>query len=896
MVKNKLLQDCLQGRQGSYLMPFLWYAGESAATVEKTIEAIHSSGIKEVTFENRGGNWFATDRFWKVLKAALDKCEKLGMRLWMLDDSHVGTGSANDTMMLAKNAKYRARNLRIDLLDIAGPIAGASVLVPKHTDKEEVLEVVAFRRDETTGKACGKPIVLTDRITDDLVVPIDFPDGVWRVYFIMTTDPSRQGIFANYITMVSKESCRHLIDEVHEKVYAHLGKYFGKTFAGFFSDEPAFGNCNGEYDFECKMHRMGQIQRFYPWWDGVLERLAKEVKMPVEKVWQYLPALWDEVDGISPKLRVGYMDVITKLWEENFSCQIGKWCEAHGVQYMGHNLEDDSAHFHTGFGCGHYFRSMGGQHFAGLDVVLTQMIPGITTIKHGGNCGTNHIINNQFYHYTLAKLGASLAHHNPTAAGRSVCEVMGAYGWSSGLACLRYIFNFFMAHGINHYVPHAFSMVPPLCFKTTDERTDFNADTLPPGYTLTYMAPTFYASGLNPQYRQFKEIVGHVQRTCHLISKGTHRPDVAVHYSAEPDWIGCKVQPFDQVNETLTRGGFDFDILSTDMLFSRCRVKDGRLLSDGESYGALIFPMSELFPRRILAKVQKFAAAGLPVIFADALPIGCDRPGEDISALLKGIQTIPTVKLVAALEKICGRHLRFTKPDPELRFQCLAQADGTEVCLFFNESRHVIDTAVSRPIPGDCVLYDPWLNQCFRAPAAKGGVRLKLEPFQLLVLIFGDNASGLPAFSCASPALAPLPLKYDIYMQDVTGDGNWKLLHKKSPAINLTVADKLTRACAGYRYEASFNCSEPSATRLAIPGGGDCAELWLNGEYCGTQIGPVLKFDISGKLRKGKNTIVIQTADNPCYADRTPEHAFSADLSSKFPLPVHGFVGDILIG
>ena len=51
-------QAVLENRTGNHLMPFLWYAGESPETVCRTFEAIRASGIRGVTLENRGGNWF----------------------------------------------------------------------------------------------------------------------------------------------------------------------------------------------------------------------------------------------------------------------------------------------------------------------------------------------------------------------------------------------------------------------------------------------------------------------------------------------------------------------------------------------------------------------------------------------------------------------------------------------------------------------------------------------------------------------------------------------------------------------------------------------------------------------------------------------------------------------
>ena len=61
------------------------------------------------------------------------------------------------------------------------------------------------------------------------------------------------------------------------------------------------------------------------------------------------------------------MDILTQNYNENFVKPIGKWCREHGVLYTGHVLEDMNAHFSSGWGTGHFFRSQEGQHTAGID-------------------------------------------------------------------------------------------------------------------------------------------------------------------------------------------------------------------------------------------------------------------------------------------------------------------------------------------------------------------------------------------------------------------------------------------------------------------------------------------------------------------------------------------------
>ena len=109
-----------------------------------------------------------------------------------------------------------------------------------------------------------------------------------------------------------------------------------------------------------------------------------------------------------------------------------------------------------------------------------------------------------------------------------------------------------------------------------------------------------------------------------------------------------------------------------------------------------------------------------------------------------------------------------------------------------------------------------------------------------------------------------------------------------------TVEENLTRFCGEIRYEAEFDWDGVSAETLVIPECGDCAELWLNGSYCGAEIGPQCRFEIGGKLKPGRNTLLIRTADNPAYADR-PADGSGVPCGRALPLSKHGFVGNVFI-
>ena len=140
------------------------------------------------------------------------------------------------------------------------------------------------------------------------------------------------------------------------------------------------------------------------------------------------------------------MDAVTRLIEKNFAGQLGDWCKAHGVEYIGHIWEDKFLSYALGGGLGHYFRAMHGNHMGGVDVVFNaQMHP---WSQHS----TRDSMGGDFYYYVLGKLASSHAHIDPRKQGRALCEIFGATGWDFGVDKMKYLADNFLVSGINRYV------------------------------------------------------------------------------------------------------------------------------------------------------------------------------------------------------------------------------------------------------------------------------------------------------------------------------------------------------------------------------------------------------------------------------------------------------------
>ena len=162
----------------------------------------------------------------------------------------------------------------------------------------------------------------------------------------------------------------------------------------------------GYYDAKIGKHALA-----LPWNESVLQRMTAALGYDPTP---HLNLLWYEDDcngDQQAEIRYTYMDTVTKMYSECFTGQLADWCHDHGVQYIGHTLEDMNCHMRDGIS--HYFRALDKQDMSGIDVVLHQILPGLEDYLHTAICAQG-VAGGDFYHYILAKLGASLAHMTPT--------------------------------------------------------------------------------------------------------------------------------------------------------------------------------------------------------------------------------------------------------------------------------------------------------------------------------------------------------------------------------------------------------------------------------------------------------------------------------------------------
>ncbi len=855
---NKI-KECLSGKHGSYILPFLWLHGEPKERVHEEILAIKNSGINEFCAESRPYERFCCEEWWDDFGFILKTAKELGMRVWLLDDKKFPTGYANGYLEAPERAHLRKRLIREFQIEAIGPMKNAKLFVGGRVyEDEKVLGVVAFRHTDS-GEALDyhTAIDLSDDLHDGMVT-WDIPEGLWRVCVTVQSSPFeyKDNRFFYYIDMLNPDSCHAMIDAIYQPHYDHFKEYFGNTFAGFFSDEPGFLNLLDTYH-----NTLGVMFSPYPWRDDLPALIAKSAGIDEGKVKLCMPALWEDLGEITSLIRMHYMEVVTKLYSENFSYMLGNWCREHGVMYIGHVIEDMGTHMRLAYGSGHFFRALDGQDMAGIDIVLMQDIPGISGSIHRSPLADGGKADPTFFRYTLPKLASSHSHIQPLKKGRAMCEIFGAFGWAEGLPFMKGLADIMLASGINYFVPHAFS--------PTEEDTD--------------CPPHFYNGGKNIQYPLFKNLMDYMGRCSHMLSGGNHKADVAVFYNAEGEWTGGKNEPFNNICRTLTQGLIDFDIIPFDAL-KNAEVKDNRLYINGESYGALIISGSEIMPYDRLDVFARLSQNGLGVIFTDLLPCA-SAEGHDISRLL-GYFELASIDLLTSLLRARGLcHISGEgKGLSSLRFYHVAR-EGKDIYLFSNEDICAsVDALITLEQNGECLIYEPWENKCYQGNAKDGVFHLHLEKGNMLFVIFGEKIpTGTPDFTYET-AKEALPLRFDIAIMD-EGESEFRTIATDSECFDISSSDCMPYFSGSIRYKTSF-LAKDGFNVIDLGQVGEVAEAWLNGKYLGVRINAPYKFNMANALKDGENTLEIIVKSNLANKRRDM-------FSSYIQIPPSGIMGEI---
>ncbi len=566
-------------REKAKIIPFLWMNKESKEDLIKELEYIKNLGITSVMLESRVHKNFCKDEWFEEMDVVMDYAREHGMTVWVLDDRSYPSGYANG-IFEELYPEYSARFIISKKTDVVGPIKNAKVIVKLSSCANERLVGVFLCKRERIDDY-PQIIDVTKNVHGNFLY-VDIPVGEYTVIQLIETSNYAERKF--YLDMLSPKSVDKFIEVIYEKHYQRYKDDFGKTFMGFFSDEPRFAN--GRYstaiNYKYKIRNIiGEFGNAYPW--------SKEVEKSFDCVSDIL-GLWFDIGENTAEIRCAYMELVTDIMAKNFPKKLSDWCRERGVCYAGHIIEDNGCHTSMGCSLGHYFKSQKGASMASVDIVLHQVKPYDIKFPHFGPISGGYGYP-EFFNYTLLKLASSCARLDAEKQGRALCEVFGAYGWGEGTNDMLYLVNLCVSQGINRFIPHAFS-----------HKLD-----------LEDCPPHFYAGLNNLMSEHHAKLFGYMNKMSDKFSGGEAKCDYAVLYHAQAEWVNKECSTVDGIMKTLSDYQIGADIVDFGYLFDAESLFDGLMIC-GRKYKKLICPHFEELPKKYKNLLNSM---GENVVYAD---------------------------------------------------------------------------------------------------------------------------------------------------------------------------------------------------------------------------------------------------------------------------------------
>ncbi len=692
---------------------------------------------------------YLADEWFACIDACVDEAQKLGMIAWLYDEDRWPSGAAGG--LVTQDERYRKRSLMMDELTSPRELAWTDATVAAfaaRVDGATATDVRRIPRSSRAPKLADGESLLVFR------VQLDAPSSWYNGY--------------TYIDILNHQAVKKFIKVTHEAYRARLGRHFGKTIPGIFTDEPNHGQKLG-FD-----NNTGYLLGLP--WTGALPAAFK--KRYGYDLIAHLPELFLDVDGreMTPARR-DYHDCVTFLFVDAFARQIGEWCEKNNLLHIGHVLLEDtlSSQADVVGSCMRFYEHM---QAPSMDLL------------------TEH-----WRAYTTAKQVSSVARQ----FGRKwrLTETYGCTGWDFPFAGHKALSDWQLALGINLRCPH-------LAWYTMEGEAKRD-----------YPAGIFYQS---PWWELYPKVEDYFARIHAVMSRGTEVRDLLVIHPVESTWTMVRrgwqaedrVREFDQalidVEDTLLGAHLDFDYGDEDILARHAaagRRKGQAALTVGQAvYTAVVVPPMKTMRGTTLALLQRFRKLGGLVVFAgpppayvDAQPspsavafaaqcAGAPASGPELAQAVEQAARRVSISDADGLEVAAALYLLREDREAYYLFACNTGDDNTGEKRSWADRPRVVERTKAFPIvrirgfagcAGQPLELDPETGAIYAADAvrAEGGEWAIRTSFPAL----GSRLFVIP--KAASSTLYPArPALRDV-RRDVLGAAEWPILRSESNAIPL---------------------------------------------------------------------------------------------------------------
>ena len=546
---------------------------------------------------------FLSDQWFELVGNCVSDAEKSGMIAYLYDEDRWPSGTAGG--LVTQNKLYRIRVIAMSREFIGG-------------EDSEYLATFAIDRFSDDGAPvawhrCGK---------DD--------PGEKLHFFCSLSTPESWYNGGTYVDTLNPEAIAAFIKIAYGSYAEKFQAKFGKSIGAIFTDEPNYRAALFSENAKTvrKSENRAEPPKILPWTGNLAELFQQEYGYDIL---DDLPELFYEANGEEfSKLRCNYFNLITKLFVNAYTRQIGAWCGEHNLPLTGHMHWEDTLT---------YQRHQVGAAMRSYEYMQN---PGIDQL-------TEHL-----QIFDTAKQCVSMAHQFDRKWRLTECY--GCTGWDFPLAGHKALGEWQYALGINFRCPHLawYSMAG-------DAKRD-------------YPASIFFQS---PWYKKYRVVEDHFARLGAALSEGEEVRNILVIHPIESTWgwksdvrlsaqeAWAENQQLIDLRNCLLAANLDFDYGDEEVMSRHGKVSGNLLAVAKASYQAVVIPKLRTIRSSTLQLLQEFAARGGRVFYLGEAPAHVDAEksveAEKVFAAFSGTSL---ADLPAALE--CVREISLSADGKEV--------------------------------------------------------------------------------------------------------------------------------------------------------------------------------------------------------------------------------------
>lgn len=556
-----------------------WWFGNpvSREGITKELEQMKKQGIRGVEqitmgpVYEKGNIPYLSEEYFSMVKHTVEEATRLNMEVsfnfggpgWIIGGEWVPEDERSKDMVPTSVVVEGPLEFSNPLPDqLTRTERSWEVYEPKLTGNENLLAVVAGRIMDN--KIDKKSLTILTSYTSQNILKWSVPEGKWR---IMAFWLKNNGI-SNAVDHFSEAAMQHYCEFLGVKYKLCAGKEFGKTVDSFFADSFELPNlASGIY-----------------WSTGLLEEFEKEYGYSLVP---YLPAIWWEVDDISPKIRYDVNEFLHQKGMHAFFDTFLDYCEKNGlkgrIQPYGFSTDNIEA--------------AGKTHIPEMEITAGE--------KDAMDWFDTRI--------GPKKYVASGAH----IYGRPVisAEAYTFIHWEryrATLEELKIASDIYLKFGATKFYNHGFSYSP-------------EKDVAP-----TRSSP--FAAFINPQnvwWKYYPELAEYIARCSYLLRQGYFDPDIAVYSPLANQWTLSVLnarkwtREFDwgELGNLIMSNGYDFDLLNDDAMQNIAAIENRNIRIRNMFYKILILPNVKAIPLKTIEFVEKYVKSGGTVIALERIPV-----------------------------------------------------------------------------------------------------------------------------------------------------------------------------------------------------------------------------------------------------------------------------------